>query len=92
MGIRWEDPPAPRSKPPRPWRWVAEAAELREHPGRWARLTTDSANLRSAAAMAHNIRAGLLRAFQPAGAFEAVARGDEVWVRYVGHDEEGRRR
>lgn len=65
-------------------RWSqAAAAALRERPGEWALVhTMESTN--NAGSTAGKIRKGMLRDWQPFGAFEAVARGCDIWARYVG--------
>lgn len=63
--------------------WLAEASELRAHRGAWALLTTRT-NRRASGVMAAQIRAGRYLNFSPAGAFQATARGCDVWARYVG--------
>jgi len=60
-----------------------EAAQLRDRPGEWALLMTKDTPSK-ASDLAGNIRRGIMKAFQPAGAFEATIRGRDVWVRYVG--------
>ncbi len=63
--------------------WVEEAEKLRSHPRQWARITTRNSKS-GASGMANHISNGRLRAFQPAGTFEATARGLDVWARYIG--------
>jgi hypothetical protein len=72
------DGPAARKKA-----WHAEANELRENIDLWARVAQKTSE-GSAGAMANAIQRGTLSAFRPAGSFEAVTRGKDVWARYVG--------
>jgi hypothetical protein len=62
------------------------AEELRARPGEWAVVQRKTSTARAASA-AQAIRTGRLRAYAPAGAFEAKSRkvGDEyrVYARYV---------
>jgi hypothetical protein len=85
MSIVWEDPPESRGRGSRT-AWKAEAAMLRRAPGKWARVSekTGKDAYGAAQTLAYNIRRGKLRAFQPAGDFEARASGGVVWVRFVG--------
>jgi hypothetical protein len=77
----WEDPP-PRID------HDALAAELRAHPGRWARIDK-TYSPESARVIAYQIRAARLAAYAPRGDFEAARRkqgpGESyVYVRYLG--------
>lgn len=63
------------------WKPVAHA--LRLAPGQWAKIRSCE-KASQASAMAFAIRDGRYRDLRPAGAFEATARGLDVWVRYVG--------
>jgi hypothetical protein len=79
MPVEFGDlPPGPRPNP-----WVDEAAELRANPGRWAYIFT-SKTRNGANQFAKYVRDGARTAFRPPGAFEAVARGNDVWARYIG--------
>lgn len=70
MKLKWEDPPAGRGTSAGvARRWLAEAAELRAHPGQWAMLKHSN---KWPGNLAYNIRTGRLLPFKPAGAFEAV--------------------
>ncbi|MFD8023702.1 hypothetical protein ACFV6G_25170 [Streptomyces lavendulae] len=67
------------------------ARALRERPGDWAHIS-DHDQKSQAANLAYRIRQGKLRAFRPAGAFEATSRTTDgtsgaVWARYVGTPE-----
>lgn len=89
--IKWEEPPgAKRGDGPR-GKHFAIAAELRTRPGEWAHIVS-YANQRTAGSVAYGIRNGLQRAYEPAGAYDAVSRslGEEyrIYARYVG-DEKG---
>ncbi len=92
LTFRWETPPATtvgrpvgaRDRKPDPY--VDIAAQLREHPGRWAAV----AEFRpegSPQNLVRAIRAGHTRSWAPAGAFEATRRnrGDKtvVYARYL---------
>lgn len=84
--LAWEEPPVTvRRRGHRlPVDHERIAAALRGRPGRWARLPMATTGL------AGQIKRGDLRAYRPAGAFEAVRRGDgdeiRVWVRFVGQE------
>jgi len=81
-----EPPPSNRGND-RLYHWFAN--QLREHPGKWAKLP-----LPNKAGISTLIERGKMSAFRPAGAFECVFRkeleGDDKWnfVRYVGPVEE----
>lgn len=81
----WGDPPPAGRGSGRRHAPIAE--ELKNRPGEWRRLDGYLSS-RSSGSMAHTIRKGLLPAYEPAGAFEAVSRfaGSDyfVYVRYVG--------
>lgn len=64
-------------------KWAAIAAELRARPGEWAKVSTSTSN-GTAYQIASQLRLGKYRPFQPAGQFEAVKRGFDVWARFVG--------
>lgn len=63
------------------------AAQLRRHPGKWARIATRS-TAGNASNTAHSIRSAKLTSYRPMGAYEAAARTvdgvHEVWAKYVG--------
>lgn len=61
----------------------AVAAQLRARPREWAKIATYPRR-GNAYSVAADIRAGTLKSFRPAGTFEAVGRGGDVWARYVG--------
>lgn len=87
MALLFEDPPSkPRLAAP-PGHHAKVAAELKEHPGEWARIGLYGSPS-SAAAMAQGIRKGQLAAYRPAGAFEAVSRTVKneyrVYARFTG--------
>jgi hypothetical protein len=65
--------------------WLPEAAELRACPGKWALLCTKP--VKPGHQMALAIRKGGLKAFRPAGTFDAVCRKGKVYVRYLGEQE-----
>lgn len=89
--LKWEEPPVSTGSDKSLWGahfGIAEA--LKTKPGTWA-LVRSYASPNAAASTAWLIRNGRLRAYQPAGAFEAKSRrsGDEgrVYARYVGGEE-----
>ena len=59
-----------------------KAAILRANPYKWGIVTT-AASAKTASSQATNIRTGKLRAFVPAGTFEAKARNRDVWARFI---------
>lgn len=65
------------------------AAALREKPGQWARVAS-YATLRHTSHVAYLMRSGRLKAYMPAGTFEAMGRTVDgvhaVYARYVGED------
>lgn len=63
--------------------WVAEAAMCRARHGEWIALATRNTQA-GARATASQINHGLLRAFSPAGDYEARVDGNQVWARYLG--------
>lgn len=87
--IEWTEPPADRRGGSRPsTEWDRIAAELRNHPGEWAKVQT-AAN----PGAAYAIKNGGLKSFEPAGTFEAVSRSAgklrgktvvDTYARYVG--------
>jgi hypothetical protein len=86
--IVWEEPPKPKSNS-RSGLHEAIAAQLRAKPGQWARV------IAAGHSTAAYIKSGRLPAYQPAGAFEAVARNSrledgrktqiwDIYARYIG--------
>lgn len=67
--MEWQDPPEKK--------WDIIARELRENPGRWAKLEERPTYM-------HNIKTGKLKAFRPAGAYEARTASGALFVRYTG--------
>ena len=63
-----------------------EAKEARENPDKWFRLQTKDTPERAWTAAAQ-IKAGRRAAFRPAGTYDAVARGCDVLIRYLGRSE-----
>ena len=86
MEIIREDPPAQR----RTGKYDDVADQLADDIGNWYRIATGATTGTLAAA----INKGAIRAFQPAGSFEAVSRtqtdGVSIWARYVGESEAAR--
>lgn len=91
--IRWEDPPrqmggrvAGARKAAWDNRWAATVAALRARPGQWAVMYEGTDG--TASSLASRVRGGLDPRWQPAGAYEAVARCRDgrtvTYVRYVG--------
>lgn len=70
-------------------RWLAEASELGARPGEWG-LLKEGLGENSAGSMASNIKLGILRAFRPAGSFEAMQRKGGVYARFVGGNGQAR--
>ena len=90
--IRWEEPPPhgngrkPTNRPKQTTLWRGIAAELREHPGRWALVVAED-GYNYAGGLASQIERGSLSAFRPRGSFEAVTRTVgmvRVYARFVG--------
>lgn len=67
--IKWEDPPA--SKQRRGGKWAPIADELKANPGKWALVAED---IKHAGTLLAGIKNGKIKAFEPAGAFEATSR------------------
>lgn len=85
--IVWQDPPAPalggRGKPRA---WVAEAAQLKAHPKRWALLKTCKSRADASSFKHSALVAGRVVAFRPLGAWEFRVSGCDLYARYVGED------
>lgn len=88
MELVFEDPPEEALLRSRAGavKYIDFAIALREHMGRWVVLPAEPpyANEKSAQSAAQNIRRGVSKAFQPKGAYEAVANGTKIHVRYMG--------
>lgn len=85
MTIDWQDPP-PAAQPKKKYEWAAVAEALRENPGRWALVLTDSKP--STVTLVTRIRQGSITAFRPAGHYDATSRVVDggvirVYARYV---------
>lgn len=84
--LRFEDPPK-RAYRPRKTKHERIAEKLTNRPGQWA-LIDNYASVASVNSMAYMVRNGKIKAYQPAGSFEAVARTADgkhrMWARYVG--------
>lgn len=87
--IKWQEPPSDGRE--RHGKWEPVADRLRSRPGAWALIAEGvSASLRS------NLVRGNMKAFRPAGSFEAVSRNPrsgqsgarvvDIYARYVGED------
>lgn len=84
----WQEPPPNVLAGDKRHGWAVEAAELREHPKRWALLKTcDTA--RAAATFKSTARAGVKKAFRPVDEWEWRTDGPEVYVRFVGSGSAG---
>ena len=86
MEITWQDPPAPANGPGSGGSMQQFAEALKENPGEWALDPTGPFKNQPNVS---NINGGRLKAFLPAGSFEAVGRKREDgqsdrYVRYVG--------
>lgn len=87
--IKWEDPPRVDAYPRGgKGKHAAIAEQLKARPGVWGRVFS-SASAESARSMAYFInRAVRVKAYEPAGSFEAVSRKIDgethVYARYVG--------
>lgn len=88
--VRWEEPP-PKTPggPGKPKPLVAHeliAVQLRREPGRWALIVEGYAH----SSMGSLISRGKIRAYEPAGSFEAVARvgdnGHNIYARFIGQE------
>lgn len=87
MGIEWVEAPPEKTigKRPKQAKHSFIARQLRKNPGKWALIMKD-ANV----ATPNSIKKGVLVAFRPEGAFEAVSRVNgrkgrvAVYARYVG--------
>lgn len=80
--IVWQDPPTRGGPPPK---FLAEATALREHPKRWALLST-CGSAQGAANVCRQGRIGKRAAFRPAEHWEWRSSGCDVYVRYLGED------
>ena len=81
MALNWQEPPA-RARRGRSSPFDEIAAELRANPKRWA-LVKHYDKPSSAAGYGSHINGAGTAAF-PAGEFEAVSRGGDLYVRYTG--------
>lgn len=83
--VRFEELPDRQGRGP--GKHAAIAEQLRTRPGEWAVIAT-YAHSGTCGSMAQGIKRGLIRAYAPEGAFEAVSRtvdGEHrVYARYVG--------
>lgn len=81
MNLTWQDPPA--SQTAQAVVYLDESLALKMQPGRWALLVSKKTP-RAAWSAAYAINVGQLKAFQPAGHYQAAARGNNVYARYLG--------
>lgn len=60
------------------------AAALRAAPGEWAKVGSYKSD-KTASAAAYRLKTGKVKSFQPdaSGTYEAVARGADLWARYI---------
>ena len=65
--------------------YIAFAQHLIDNPGVWVKMRT-APTWKTAGTAAYKVRNGQLKAFQPAGAFDAYSTGREVIARYIGED------
>lgn len=85
--IRWEEPPPPSPGGPGVTKQVIAhefvAVQLRTRPGEWALIVDDYPH----ASVASLITRGKIRAYAPAGTYQAVARmvdgTQRIYARYV---------
>lgn len=85
MDIQWEEPPETAVLRSRGGggKYIDLAIGLREHPGRWALLPSDTERSeKGAAATAQNLRRGKIKGFDK-GLYESAHQGHKVWVRYM---------
>lgn len=86
--VQWEEPPGRRRARDKNHHAVAQL--LQSRPGEWANIGEYESRAETYST-ASSIRAGRLTAYQPRGAYEAVARvvdgAGYVWVRYVGESD-----
>lgn len=85
--MKWQEPP-PSARADRATKYDAVALQLRQHPKRWALIIENNKSTSTAA----DIKNGRMKAFQPAGAFEAVNRQTSpgrwsLYARYIGDDD-----
>lgn len=88
MPLQWTEPKQKNNSGGAPVKWQAEAQELRSRQGEWAIIQVCETQ-GSASAFRAGIALARLKAFEPAGSFEAAARKNEsgtfsVYARYVG--------
>ena len=85
--IVWEDPPAKTRGRHMTGKHARIAAELRSHPGEWAKVATGEVQI------AAYIKYARTSTYMPSGSFEAVARNvrqvdgkrvADIYARYVG--------
>lgn len=80
----WKDPPV---APPRYLKYADNADELRANPKRWGMIVRPSTP--SAKDFAWRVCTGRVKAFTPAGDFDAVSDGRNVHICFLGDGEFG---
>lgn len=85
MDIKWEAPPEfAKRVGKRPGRYAEFAAQLRENPGKWARMPNDdNRKANSAEALAQNIRGNRMKGFET-GKWDTATHEGDVWLCYTG--------
>ena len=86
--VAWEDPPPIRRNKGSQWDKIAQ--QLRDNPGKWARIYIDAKN---GGNMVYLITRGKLAAFHPPRSFIATIRTDKkgleyVYAKYIGSTKE----
>ena len=76
----WFAEPPPAQSPSGEWEPIADL--LRTHPNEW-RIVADYDTSRKASYAARRIRRAEMTVFRPAGTFDAVSRGRDVWATYI---------
>lgn len=85
--VAWDDDFAPRET--RHFRWDLIADQLRQRPGRWAKVVGSGG--RQLTQPAVDGRGSLCPVPMRAGRWQVATRHGELWIRYLGEDERGRR-
>ena len=85
--VEWDDDFAPRET--RRFRWDLIADQLRQRPGRWAKVVGSGG--RQLTQPAVDGRGSLCPVPMRAGRWQVATRHGELWIRYLGEDERGGR-